>query len=83
MEGRDPVLCQWNSEQMRPHLLHCLEAVKITGFQLIKQSRVPFGSRVIKSVKEGIFCICRMPNEKSHEMTDCTGCITLCPPRTT
>ena len=57
VEGHDPVLCHWDCDQMRPHLLRCLEAGRIQRFPTIKQRRVPLGSRVVRSVKETLYCI--------------------------
>ena len=73
-EGHDPVLCQWDCAQMRPHLLHCLEEGRIHRFPTTKLRRIPLGSRVRVSKKEAIYCICRMPNDKSQEMTECCRC---------
>ena len=39
-----------------------------------RQRRIRFGSRVRKSIREKIFCICRMPNDKTKGMTECTRC---------
>ena len=75
VEGHDPVLCQWDCMQMRPHLLCCLEAGRIYHFPTVKQRRVPLGSRVRRSIKEMLYCICRMPNDKGLEMTECSRCL--------
>lgn len=74
VEGGDPLVCQWDSSQMRHHLLCCLEQGKLQKFPCTRQRRIRFGSRVRKSIREKIFCICRMPNDKTKGMTECTRC---------
>ena len=74
VHGFDPVLCSFNTASMRPHLLACLEAGYISRFPCIKRRRVLFGSRVRKTCKESIYCICRKPNDKSKPMIRCDQC---------
>ena len=74
VHGFDPVLCSFNTTSMRPHLLACLEAGYISRFPCTKRRRVPFGSQVRKTCKESMYCICRMPNDKSKPMIRCDQC---------
>ena len=75
VHGCDPVLCMWDCSQMRVHLLHCLEEKQMCRFPCTKRRRVPLGSRVKKSIREQIYCLCRMPNDKTMGMTECTRCL--------
>ena len=51
----NPALCHWDVKSMRNHLLLCLERGKIERFPTCRERRVPFGSRVRKSVKSRTF----------------------------
>lgn len=64
--GFDPVLCRWKCEDsaMRNHLIHCFEAGKLTRFPTVGKRRIPFGTRVRKSVTEELVCVCRTINDK-------------------
>ena len=75
MKG-NPVLCVWDANKMRQHLLHCLENEQITNFPVIKQRQIAFGTRTKKSFIfcERIYCICRMPEDKSA-MIKCEKCL--------
>ena len=74
VHGCDPVLCNWEILKMRQHLLISLEKGYLDRFPCTKKRRVPFGSRVRKSVKEVLYCSCRMPNDKSKAMICCDQC---------
>ena len=71
----DPVASRWDIGTMRPHLLSCLEAGKMTRFPNSTRRRVPFGMRVHKFFTESIFCVCRMPNDKAKMMIKCDRCL--------
>jgi hypothetical protein len=72
--GKDPVLCNFDCAAMRLHLLEILEAGVVQRFPCTKQRRVPIGSRVRKTIREQIFCQCRMPNNKDKAMIECSNC---------
>ena len=72
--GFDPALCCWDVTLMRQHLLSCFESRKMTRFPITKRRRVPLGSRVKHMISEKIYCICRMPNERSRPMIQCENC---------
>ena len=73
VHGAEPVLCHWDIPQMRPHLIQCLTEGTMNRFPAIKKRRV--GSlRVRKSLSEYIYCLCRLPNDKSRPMIECTSC---------
>ena len=51
----------------------CFEAGEMTQFPF-KPRKVPFGGNVLNSVKERVYCICRMPNDKATPMIFCGTC---------
>lgn len=72
--GTDPVLCRWDGERMRQHLIQCLESGYLTHFPTLGKRRVPLGMRVRKSIVEDIYCVCRMPNDLTRAMIKCKNC---------
>ena len=73
--GADPVTCNWDVDQMRGHLLHCLESGVLTRFpQLPNQRRVRFGTRVRKSFTFVLYCTCRTVNDEEKSMIECVRC---------
>ena len=72
--GRDPVLSEWKLEDMRRHLVECLEKGHVSPFPTKKKRRIPLGSRVRRSTDERIYCTCRMPNDKNLSMISCKDC---------
>ena len=70
----DPALCRWDCSNMRQHLLHGLEKGRMERFPTLGMRRVPFGSRIRKSISEEVLCNCRMPNEKLRAMIQCDWC---------
>ena len=74
-QGRDPVLCVWKTNDMRKHLISCLESGQFSQFPLVKKRRGTLGGRVRTSIPVSIQCIvCRMPNNKSKPMIRCSNC---------
>ena len=73
--GGDPVLCRWNISCMRGHLIQCLEEGNMKCFPKLERRRVPLGMRVRKSIVDNIYCICRMPNNKTRAMIQCVSCM--------
>ncbi len=74
INGADPVLCKWDYQNMRQHLLSCLEVGSMTRFPVLGNRCIRFGMRVQKSILETIYCICRKPNNKDMAMIECTSC---------
>ena len=60
---------------MRAHLKLCLEEGTIKHFPILGKRRVPFGSRICKTI---VYCVlsCRMPNVKQKAMIACDYCHT-------
>lgn len=75
VHGIDPVLCQWESHQMREHLVQSLEKKQLTPFPIVKERRVTLGRRVRSSVTERIYCTCRTPNYDKKPMIKCDHCL--------
>ena len=74
-QGRDPILCVWKTEEMRKHLILCLEGGQFSQFPLVKKRRGTIGGRVRTSIPVSIQCIvCRMPNNRNKPMVRCTNC---------
>ena len=72
--GNDPLRCHWDHERMRFHLQQCLESGEMCRFPCSDVRHIRLGTRVIKSIPEDIFCICRLPNEKNKSMIECESC---------
>ena len=73
VHGFEPVVCNFDCSAMRQHLLNSLTQGRIDRFPS-QRRRVPLGSRVKRSVKESVFCTCRMPNNPMHAMIRCDQC---------
>ena len=71
---RDPQLCVWETERMRPHLRDCFENRKIEPFPLWRPRRITIHNRFKSCIKEDIYCICRMPNDPHVAMICCDKC---------
>ena len=74
MYGYDPARCQWKTDEMRKHLIDCFDNGRMLRFPMVKQRRLPLGSRVRYTLKEEIYCVCRMPNDKRLAMVQCSSC---------
>ena len=76
INGYDPVAVKWNTTRLREHLLSCLDNNAMTRFPNEGQRR-GFGPqrRIIKRIKEQIYCTCRMVNDKTREMIKCCNCL--------
>ena len=73
--GADLVPCSWDVEQMREHLIHCLESGLMTRFpQLTNKRRVRFGTRVRKSFSFVLYCTCTTINDKLKSIIECGMC---------
>ena len=72
--GCDPVVCCWDVDRMRHHLLTCLERGEMLRFPTSQRRNIRLGTRIRKTYKEEIFCSCRMLNDESREMIACDSC---------
>ena len=75
VHGKDPILSFWDVSRMRTHLIECLEAKYIECFPQARTRRMPCGNRYKKVIQDTVFCICRMPNDKSMPMIQCDRCM--------
>ena len=71
VHGFDPIVSEFDTKKMRPHLIECLENKFMRRFLIVKKRRVPLGSRVRKTVEVKIYCVCRLPNDTRREMIVC------------
>ncbi len=71
---KDPVMCSWDTQQMRQHLISCLEQGQMHRFPIKKIRRIGLGMRIRSSTKESIYCFCRMPDDRSTPMIQCGSC---------
>ena len=71
--GHDPAAIKWDTIKMREHLLSCLDKKIMTRFPSHGKRRGQ-GLRILKRIKEQIYCTCRMPNDKTSEMIRCCNC---------
>ena len=67
----DPTRCHWSTGSLRSHLLSCFEKQSMSQFPVEKER---MSNRTRKSIKEDIFCVCRMPNDKDRPMIRCDNC---------
>ena len=72
--GKDPLLCYWDTTQMRCHLIRCIEQGTMESFPQKKHRRIPLGNQYKKTMSTKIYCVCRMPNQTSKAMIKCDSC---------
>ena len=72
--GHDPVLCSWNVELMRSHLIKSLENGTLDSFPTVKRRRVGLGKRVHRMIEISIYCTCRLPSDVARPMIECGRC---------
>ena len=70
--GFDPCDCQWHSSAMRLHLYQCFEQQCLSPFP--KEDRKIRGSKIIRCIKEQIFCKCYQVNDTKRAMVKCCSC---------
>ena len=73
--GLDPTHCLWDHKQMRGHLLSCLEDGEMTCFPSKGDRSIRTRRRILKYVIERIYCSCRMPNDRTKSMIQCSRCL--------
>ena len=74
VHGKDPVLSFWDVSRMRGHLAKCIEDKKIDCFPQARTRCMPLGNWLKKVVRETLFCVCRMPNDRGLPMIQCDNC---------
>ncbi len=74
VHGKNPILSYWDTSKMRGHLMKCLEQEKIECFPQLKSRRIPSGNFFRRIEKKELFCVCRMPNDKTRSMIQCDSC---------
>ncbi len=72
--GNNPEKCVWDVSKMREHLIQCFQQQKINRFPILRERRIPFGHSVKNFVIEDIHCTCRMPEDHSKSMIECSMC---------
>ena len=72
--GVDPFLQNYDQSKMREHLRVCLEQKMIERFPVTSKVSRHRRRRIIEKVTTGIYCICRLPEEKP--MAYCELCDT-------
>ena len=72
---KDPLLSKWDMPKMREHLVGCFENKKMSCFP-IKEKRIlpPPVQLYFKEIREKLYCICHMPNDKTIPMICCDQC---------
>lgn len=68
--GDNPGSCLFDTQKMRRHLYHCLEAGKLEPFP--QKSRL--GGGVKNEDNFDVYCVCRMPEMHGVPMIECTRC---------
>ena len=69
--GKDPTSIKWKHNELRSHLLTCLENEQMKPFPKAGRRR---DGVVASSVQFSLFCICRMPENRSSKMAQCLSC---------
>ena len=75
-QGRHPLVCSWDTQGMRQHLLNCLEAGNITPFPLLKVRQI-HPDNCIKNVTVCTVhctCICRTVKQIHKPRVKCNNC---------
>ena len=72
LSGFDPVNVVYDQEEMRPHLIKCLDAGHFVPFPTECQCTVR--GKVVRTVPFQLYCVCRMSYVKSDPMILCRKC---------
>jgi len=70
--GHSPGKFQFNQQQMRSHLIDCLEKEHFTMFPIKKEHRQ--ATKIKTSETIPVYCTCRMPLMKAAPMIQCSHC---------
>ena len=68
----NPVAVTYDQNEMRPHLLRCLENQRLELFPR-KEERGKFNQRAIKTIS--LYCSCRLPERFDTNMIECENCL--------
>ena len=70
--GRDPCSVRFDHQQIRQHLVTCLEKCELTRFPVVSERKCV--TRVKKTQNVELFCVCRLPEDKTVLWAGCTSC---------
>ena len=69
--GLDPCSVSFHSNNIRQHLLTCLEQCQLSRFPVLQERKCA----PVKSTETvELFCTCRMPEERGDVMAKCESC---------
>ena len=69
--GLDPCSVSFDSNNIRQHLLTCLEQCQLSRFPVLQERKCA----PVKSTETvELFCTCRMPEERGDVMAECESC---------
>ena len=74
VHGRNPVKSMWSTQDMRPHLMCCLEKADITPFPIREERKIRFGRSVKNFSSVDVHCTCRMPFDQGEDGGDMILC---------
>ena len=69
----DPTVCRWVQQDMRKHLVHCLEAGEITPFPAATEMPSQIGGTK-KCHSQAVHCVCRRRHKRKERMKQCCQC---------
>ena len=72
--GKQPGQLNFYQDQMRSHLLHCLESQDMTMFPVKRERRSGYRLTVKGEYFYPVFCTCRLPVLANVTMIQCTNC---------
>ena len=76
--GKQPGQLTFHQDQMRSHLLLCLESQDMTMFPVKKERRSGYILTVKGEHSYPVFCTCRLPALENITMVQCTSCKMWC-----
>ena len=69
--SKDPSEIEWCVDQMRGHLITCMESGEITSFPTKQCVRIPDPMQVSRVQ---LHCVCRLPERRGQKMVLCSSC---------
>ena len=76
--GKQPEQLSFHQDQMRSHLIQCLETQEISMFPVKRERRNGYRMTVKGEQSYPIFCVCRLPSLPNVSMIQCTACKLWC-----
>ena len=76
--GKQPGQLTFHQDQMRSHLLRCLESQDMTMFPVKRERRSGYRLTVKGEQSYPVFCTCRLPVLENVTMVQCTSCKMWC-----